>query len=627
MLDFPRWKYAVVILVVIFGFIYAMPNLYPQDPAVQISPNRGAALDEALVERVGRTLTAAGIDYRSVAIEGESVLVRLEDAARQMPAQDLLRTELGTDYTTALNLAQTIPDWMAAIRATPLQLGLDLRGGVHFLMEVDEQAALERQETAYADQIREALTRAELSVVSVERGSNGIDIRLRDPAEAGRARTLLGREAPQLIVEQIASGEDGLRLRAVIAEAEIREVIDRALDQNIGTLRNRIDEVGVAEPIITRQGTNRIVVQLPGVQDTAQAKSILGRTATLEYRAVFGDQSDAFEAARTGRVPPEARLYYQRTLGPDGNPLPILLSRRIIASGDQLIHATSRLDSDSGTPSVSVTLDGAGAQRMLEFTRDNVNRGMAVVFIERIPEVRIVNGEERRTVRVSEEVISVATIRGVFGRNFQTTGLGSMREAADLALFLRSGALAAPVDIVEERVVGPTLGQENIDAGVMAITMGFLMVCALMIAYYKVFGVVAVLALFTNLLLIAAVLSMVNATLTMPGIAGIVLTLGMAVDGNVLVGERIREELRLGNTPANAVKGGYERAWVVILDSNVTKLIAAIALFSFGSGPVRGFAVVLFVGVLTSMFTSVTVSRALLTVIYGRRKKLQAISV
>jgi len=627
MLDFPRWKYAVVILVVIFGFIYAMPNLYPQDPAVQISPNRGAALDEALVERVGRTLTAAGIDYRSVAIEGESVLVRLEDAARQMPAQDLLRTELGTDYTTALNLAQTIPDWMAAIRATPLQLGLDLRGGVHFLMEVDEQAALERQETAYADQIREALTRADLSVVSVERGSTGIDIRMRDPAEAGRARTLLGREAPQLIVEQISSGEDGLRLRAVIAEAEIREVIDRALDQNIGTLRNRIDEVGVAEPIITRQGTNRIVVQLPGVQDTAQAKSILGRTATLEYRAVFGDQSDAFEAARTGRVPPEARLYYQRTLGPDGNPLPILLSRRIIASGDQLIHATSRLDSDSGTPSVSVTLDGAGAQRMLEFTRDNVNRGMAVVFIERIPEVRIVNGEERRTVRVSEEVISVATIRGVFGRNFQTTGLGSMREAADLALFLRSGALAAPVDIVEERVVGPTLGQENIDAGVMAITMGFLMVCALMIAYYKVFGVVAVLALFTNLLLIAAVLSMVNATLTMPGIAGIVLTLGMAVDGNVLVGERIREELRLGNTPANAIKGGYERAWVVILDSNVTKLIAAIALFSFGSGPVRGFAVVLFVGVLTSMFTSVTVSRALLTVIYGRRKKLQAVSV
>ncbi|MGY6517638.1 MAG: protein translocase subunit SecD [Lysobacteraceae bacterium] len=627
MLDFPRWKYAVVILVVIFGFIYAMPNLYPQDPAVQISPNRGAALDEALVERVGRTLTAAGIDYRSVAIEGESVLVRLEDAARQMPAQDLLRTELGTDYTTALNLAQTIPDWMAAIRATPLQLGLDLRGGVHFLMEVDEQAALERQETAYADQIREALTRADLSVVSVERGSTGIDIRMRDPAEAGRARTLLGREAPQLIVEQISSGEDGLRLRAVIAEAEIREVIDRALDQNIGTLRNRIDEVGVAEPIITRQGTNRIVVQLPGVQDTAQAKSILGRTATLEYRAVFGDQSDAFEAARTGRVPPEARLYYQRTLGPDGNPLPILLSRRIIASGDQLIHATSRLDSDSGTPSVSVTLDGAGAQRMLEFTRDNVGRGMAVVFIERIPEVRIVNGEERRTVRVSEEVISVATIRGVFGRNFQTTGLGSMREAADLALFLRSGALAAPVDIVEERVVGPTLGQENIDAGVMAITMGFLMVCALMIAYYKVFGVVAVLALFTNLLLIAAVLSMVNATLTMPGIAGIVLTLGMAVDGNVLVGERIREELRLGNTPANAIKGGYERAWVVILDSNVTKLIAAIALFSFGSGPVRGFAVVLFVGVLTSMFTSVTVSRALLTVIYGRRKKLQAVSV
>ncbi|WP_321167748.1 protein translocase subunit SecD [Alkalisalibacterium limincola] len=336
---------------------------------------------------------------------------------------------------------------------------------------------------------------------------------------------------------------------------------------------------------------------------------------------------DPYEAARTGRVPPDARVYYRRELGPDGNPVPVLLSRRVIASGDQLIGATSRLDTESGTPSVSVTLDSAGASRMLDFTSQNVGRGMAVVFIERIPETRMQDGEEVRTTRISEEVISVANIRGVFGRNFQTTGLGSMREAADLALFLRSGALAAPVDIVEERVVGPSLGQENIDAGIRAITMGFILVCALMIVYYKMFGVIAVIALFTNLLLIGAVLSVVGATLTMPGIAGIVLTLGMAIDGNVLVGERIREELRLGNSPVAAIKGGYERAWVVILDSNVTKLIAAIALFSFGSGPVRGFAVVLFVGVLTSMFTSVTLSRALITLMYGRRRKLQAISV
>lgn len=624
MLEFPRWKYAIVVLVVIFAFIYAAPNLYPQDPAVQISANRGGSVDAALVQRVEGVLAAAGLPYESVEITGEQALVRLGHPDEQIRAGDLLRSELGSAYTTALNLAQTTPGWMRAIRATPLQLGLDLQGGVHFLMEVDEAAALERSESGFADQIRDLLRENGIAVASVARTANGIDIQVRDAADLGRVRSLVSRDMPQLVLEQ-ASATEGGRLMARMTDAEMRDIIDRALDQNIGTLRNRIDEVGVAEPIITRQGANRIVVQLPGVQDTAQAKAVLGRTATLEYRAVV--DGDPYEAARTGRVPPDARVYYRRELGPDGNPVPVLLSRRVIASGDQLIGATSRLDTESGTPSVSVTLDSAGASRMLDFTSQNVGRGMAVVFIERIPETRMQDGEEVRTTRISEEVISVANIRGVFGRNFQTTGLGSMREAADLALFLRSGALAAPVDIVEERVVGPSLGQENIDAGIRAITMGFILVCALMIVYYKMFGVIAVIALFTNLLLIGAVLSVVGATLTMPGIAGIVLTLGMAIDGNVLVGERIREELRLGNSPVAAIKGGYERAWVVILDSNVTKLIAAIALFSFGSGPVRGFAVVLFVGVLTSMFTSVTLSRALITLMYGRRRKLQAISV
>jgi len=336
---------------------------------------------------------------------------------------------------------------------------------------------------------------------------------------------------------------------------------------------------------------------------------------------------NAYDAAQTGRVPPDARLYYQRQLGVDGKPIPVLLSRRVIASGDQLIHARSGFDTEGATPMVSVRLNAIGGQRMLDFTAENVGRGMGVVFIERVPETRIVNGEEVRTVRIREEVINVATIRGVFGREFQTTGLDSPKEAAELALLLRAGALAAPIDIIEERVIGPSLGRENIQSGAKAITMGFLLVCGLMVVYYRLFGLIAVIALFTNLTLLAAVLSMVNATLTMPGIAGIVLTLGMAIDGNVLIGERIREELRIGNTPVSSIKAGYDRAWTVILDSNVTKLIASMALFGFGSGPVRGFAVVLFFGVLTSMFTSVTVSRALSTLIYGHGRKIKTVSV
>ncbi|MBB5015297.1 protein translocase subunit SecD [Rehaibacterium terrae] len=624
MLEFPRWKYALVVLVVLVSIVYAIPNIYPQDPAVQITPNRGAVVDEALKERVQGVLERAGLTPKRIDVGPDSLLVRLDHPDTQLRAADLIREELGNRYTVALNLASTVPDWLVAIRATPMLLGLDLQGGVHFLMEVDQRAALEQRENGFADDIRALLRDNRVPYTAVNRGPNGILIQLRDAADLDRARSLIARDLPELLL-QTTTTEEGAALVARISEAELKTIIDNAIEQNVGTLRNRINELGVAEPIIQRQGANRIVVQLPGVQDTAQAKKVLGATATLEYRAVV--DGDAYAAAQTGRVPPDARLYYQRRTGADGRPIPVLLSRRIIASGDQLVDARSGFDPQDGSPMVSVTLNNVGGQRMLEFTRENVGRGMAVVFIERTPEVRIVDGQEVRTTRVTEEVISVATIRGVFGKRFQTTGLESPREAAELALLLRAGSLAAPVDIVEERVIGPSLGKENIEAGAMAITMGFLLVCALMIVYYKLFGLISVVALFTNLTLLCAALSFIDATLTMPGIAGIVLTLGMAIDGNVLICERIREELRMGNTPVASIKAGYERAWTVILDSNVTKVIAAMALFSFGTGPIRGFAVVLFFGVLTSMFTSVVVSRAIATAIYGHGRRVKTVSV
>jgi preprotein translocase subunit SecD len=624
MLDFPRWKYALVLILGLVSVMYAVPNVFPQDAAVQISGNRGATVDAALRERVQGTLEQAGIGFKSVAIEDGSLLVRLPSPEAQLIAADALRAELKQQYNVALNLASTVPDWMEAIRATPMVLGLDLQGGVHFLMEVDQQAALEKRETAFADDIRALLRDNEIPYVEVSRAAGSILVDLRSEDARGRVSSLIAAELPELVVED---GAEPTQLVARVREAELKAIIDNALEQNIGTLRKRVDELGVAEPVILRQGATRIVVQLPGVQDTAQAKKILGATATLEYRAVLGDIGAAAEAMRTGRVPPDARLYYRRDRAPDGSQIPVLLSKRIIASGDQLVDAQPGFDPQGGTPQVSVRLNNVGGQRMLDFTTENVGNPMAVVFIERVPETRTVDGKEVRSTRITEEVISVATIQGVFGKNFQTTGLDSSNEASELALLLRAGSLAAPVDIVEERVIGPSLGQENIDAGVRAILLGFALVMALMIAYYKIMGVVAVFALFMNLLMLAAVLSFMDATLTMPGIAGIVLTLGMAIDGNVLILERVREELRAGNTPVGAIKSGYERAWTVILDSNITKLIAATALFSFGSGPVRGFAVVLFFGVLTSMFTSVTLSRSIVTLIYGGRKKLSRISV
>jgi preprotein translocase subunit SecD len=622
MLELPRWKYVLIALILVFGVLYALPNLYPQDPAVQISANRGSTVDDALKARVETLLAGEKLQATAIEVGADNLLVRMANPDVQLRAADFLREKLGRDYVVALNLASTVPGWLRTIGASPMSLGLDLQGGVHFLMEVDQRAAVDKRENAYADDIRTALRDARIGYNTVNRTLGQIVVELRDAADGAAFRTLMARENPQL---QVTEGATPEQIVVRVTDADLAAITNKALEQNIGTLRNRINELGVAEPIIQRQGANRIVVQLPGVQDTAQAKKVLGATATLEYRAQV--DGDAYEAVRSGRVPPDARLYYSRELGADGKPIPVLLSRRIIASGDQLVDAVSGNDPQGGGPMVSVTLNSAGGKRMFDFTSENVGRGMAVVFVERTPEVRMVDGKEVRTARITEEVVSVAVIRGVFGKQFQTTGLDSIKEAAQLALLLRAGSLAAPVDIVEERVIGPSLGQDNIDAGKRAIVIGFLAVCALMIVYYHLFGVISVIALFSNLLLLAAALSLAGATLTMPGIAGIVLTLGMAIDGNVLIAERIREELRNGNTPVSSIRSGYERAWTVILDSNVTKLIASIALFSFGSGPVRGFAVVLFVGVLTSMFTSVTVSRALATLVYGGGRKVKSVSV
>lgn len=624
MLEFARWKYALAALIFLLGILYSLPNLYPQDTAVQITGTRGFTVDEALGERVSDILDGGGIGYKATDIEQGNLLVRLVDPNAQVRAADLVRAALGSDYIVALNLASTVPNWLDKLGASPMVLGLDLQGGVHFTMEVDQQAALEKREDGLAEDIRVLLRDQGVGFIAVERSASGIDVQLRDAADRGRTYQLLGRDLPELL---IVDGATRNTLRATVREAAIKEIADEALEQNVATLRNRINELGVAEPVIQRQGESRIVVQLPGVQDTAHAKKILGSTATLEYRAVLGDAEAAFDAMRGGRVPPEARLYYQRDRGPNGERVPVLLARRLIASGDQLVDASSGFDPEAGSPMVSVRLNAVAGQRMLDFTTENVGRGMAVVFIERTPETRIVDGEEVRTTRVTEEVISVANIQGVFGSRFQTTGLSSSQEASELALLLRAGSLAAPVDIVSERIIGPSLGKENIERGWQAVGFSFVFVLIFFLVYYRGFGLITNVALLVNMLLVIAVMSLIGATLTLPGLAGIALTVALSVDANVLINERIREELRAGNSPGMSIAIGYDKAIGTILDANVTALLAGIALFAFGTGPVKGFAVSMCLGILTSMYSAVTISRAIATLVYGRRRRLKHVSI
>ncbi|MEN1943937.1 protein translocase subunit SecD [Luteimonas sp. MJ293] len=621
MLEFPRWKYALIVLVALLGLLYALPNMYPQDPSVQVTATRGNQVSQPLVERIRTQLDEAGIALKSidVDIEGGNLMVRLPDLDSQTLASDLLRESLGENYTVTLNLASTVPDWLSRLGANPMVLGLDLQGGVHFVMQVDQQAALERRLDSYAEAIRASLRDARVRYTSVERRADGsIQTVLADEADVSRAMRLMATDQPTL--NRSVSGN---RITTRVPDTELNQIAIDAIDQNITTLRNRVDEVGVSEPVIQRQGDDRVVVQLPGVQDTAEAKRMIGATATLAYHAVL--DGDAFEAARTGVVPPDGRIYYSRDVGIDGNPIPYILSRRVIATGEEMVNAQSSYD-QNGLPAVSVTLNASAGKRMFDFTSMSVGKPMAVVYIERVPQVRMVNGEEVRTFRDSEEIISVANISGVFSREFQTTGL-EKQEADDLARMLRSGSLAAPMDFIEERIVGPSLGAENVSRGITAVGYAFLFTLFFFMLYYRMFGLITSVALLMNLVLVVAVMSIFTATMTLPGFAGLALSIGLSVDANVLINERIREELRNGMPPKSAIATGYDKASSSILDANLTGILAGVALYAFGTGPLRGFAITLVVGISASMFTALVVTRGIATLIYARRKKLKTLAI
>ncbi|HEX5307208.1 MAG TPA: protein translocase subunit SecD [Dyella sp.] len=628
MSDFPRWKYALVAIVLLFGIIYALPNAFPPVPAVQVQASHGAPIDAAVQQKVAEALKKQDIAYTGLAIDGDHLVANFKNVDEQAKASDVIKAALGDDYTVALNLAPTVPGWLRAIHAQAMPLGLDLQGGVHFLMAVDQDSVIDKQEERYADDIRNLLRQKNIRYESVVRNATrgqGINITLRSEADRNAAATAIANEFPDLNVSNNDSDSTGNRfmLSAVVKPQKLRELALGAIKQNVATLRNRVNALGVSEPVIQRQGDNQIVVELAGMQNPAEAKKVIGAVATLEYHPGIGFPGDpqAVEADRTKNVPPNARLYYER-----GTHRPVLVSKQIIVSGDQLADASSGIDPQSGLPKVDVTLTAAGAKKMLDFTSNNVGKPMAVVYVERVTDTKMVDGKEVRVPRITEEVISDATIQGVFGKQFQTTGLSSAKEASELALLLKGGSLAAPVDIVSESALSPSLGQDNINKGFKAVLLGLALVLLAAAIYYKLFGVVADIALFFNLVILVAVMSLIGVTLTMPGIAGIVLTLGMAIDANVLICERIREELRNGSTPHASIRAGYEKAWATILDANVTHLIAALALTTMGSGPIRGFGITLLIGILTSMFTSVTVTHAITALIHGHRK-LKTLSV
>ncbi len=610
--QYPLWKYSLILALVLFGILYALPNVFGEDPALQVSASRGARVDEALETRVLEALARADLAPKATELEDGRLLLRFDDTERQLRAREQVRDELGIAYVVALNLAPSTPAWLSSLGALPMYLGLDLRGGVHFLLEVDMEAAVRQADERYVNDLRSLLRKEKVRYKSVLRtGGEGILVTFRQAELRDTAYDLIRRNFDDLsLAEEEIGGE--FNLRATLTETAVREIRTFAVKQNITTLRNRVNELGVAEPVIQRQGDSRIVVQLPGVQDTARAKEILGATATLEFRAV--DEGHDVQDALDGRVPVGSRLYRTR----DGQP--VLLKKRVIITGDYITDAASTIDQRSGSPAVSIRLDGRGGRIMGNHTKDNVGRRMAVVFIENKVETKRVDGKPVRTKRTIEEVINVAVIRDQFSSNFQITGLDNTEEARNLALLLRAGALAAPIEIIEERTVGPSLGQENIDQGFRSVMIGLILVLIFMPAYYRVFGLVADLALVMNLVLIVAVLSLFQATLTLPGIAGIVLTVGMAVDANVLIFERIREELRSGNTPQASIHAGYEKAFSTIADANITTLIAAVVLFGFGTGPIKGFAITLSIGIVTSMITAIMGTRAVVNLIYGGRR-------
>ncbi|MDG6777411.1 protein translocase subunit SecD [Thiomicrorhabdus sp. zzn3] len=615
---YPAWKYLLLVVVTVIGLIYAMPNLFGDDPAVQVSPAKSVTFDEDTRQQIDQILTQANLAVKSSEFAEGRFLIRFDNTEDQLKAKSLLKDALGRSAVVALNLAPATPEFLRAMGAQPMYLGLDLRGGVHFLMDVDMDAAVEKAYLRYEDEVKGALRENKVRYLSADYENEQLLVKFRDVDSMQAGQKVLQNQFGEEL-KAVANQETATPLVALkLSPSSIAETKKFALQQNITTLRNRINELGVAEPVIQQQGERRIVVQLPGVQDTARAKEILGATATLEFRLVE-ERGDPYRAEETGYAPHGAKLYKFR----DGTPL--LLQRSVIVSGENVINAQSGIDPEQGSAMVNVTLDGAGGRKMLATTKKNVGNRMAVVYIENRVETIEQNGEKLKKRITTKDVINAAVIRGQFANRFQITGLDSPQEAQDLALLLRAGALAAPMEIVEERTVGPSLGQENIDQGFMSVIVGFILVLIVMVWRYKTFGMVANLALTLNLVIIVAVLSMLQATLTLPGIAGIVLTVGMAVDANVLIFERIREELK-NSSIQTAIYAGYEKAFVTIADANITTLLAAIVLFSFGTGPIKGFAITLSIGILTSMFTAILGTRAIINLMYGN-KRVEKLSI
>ena len=608
---YPLWKYAILLVALIVGTIYTLPNFFGEAPAVQVSSGKATLkVDAALVPRVQQAIQSAGLEADFVQLDGTSVRARFKSTDTQIKAKDAIDKALNPDpadpsYIVALNLLSRSPQWLTSLHALPMYLGLDLRGGVHFLMQVDMKAALTKKAEALTGDIRTLLRDKNLRHAGITRDGNNVDVRFRDRETLAAARNLLTDQLPDLAWTEAPDGAD-FKLSGVLKPEAARAVQETAVKQNITTLHNRVNELGVAEPVIQQQGLDRVVVQLPGVQDTAKAKDIIGRTATLEVRMVEDSAEAAAAAAGSGPVPFGTERYVER------GGAPLILKRQVILTGENLVDAQAGFDSQTQEPTVNLTLDAKGARIFRDVTRENVGKRMAILLFE----------------KGKGEVVTAPVIRSeIGGGRVQISGRMTTVEANDTALLLRSGSLAAPMEIIEERTIGPSLGAENIAKGFNSVLWGFAAIGVFMCAYYLLFGVFSTLALAFNVLLLIAVLSMLQATLTLPGIAAIALALGMAIDANVLINERVREELRNGASPQVAINVGYERAWATILDSNVTTLIAGVALLAFGSGPVRGFAIVHCLGILTSMFSAVMFSRGLVNLWYGRQKKLKSVSI
>ena len=608
---YPLWKYAILVVALLVGLIYTAPNFFGEAPAVQVSSAKATLkLDAAFAPRVQQILEQAGLKPDFVQFDGNSVKARLVDTDAQIKAKDVLSKALNSDpadpsYIVALNLLSRSPAWLTALRALPMYLGLDLRGGVHFLMQVDMKAALTKKVDSLAGDARTLLRDKNIRHTGITRDGDALELRFRDRETLAAAQRVLADQLAELQWADFADGAD-FKLRGTLKPAAARLIQEQAVKQNITTLHNRVNELGVAEPVIQQQGLDRVVVQLPGVQDTAKAKDIIGRTATLEVRMV-NESAEAREAERgSGPVPFGSERYLER------NGAPIIVQRQVILTGDNLTDAQAGFDGQNHEPAVHLTLDAKGARIFRDITRENVGKRMAILLFE----------------KGKGEVVTAPVIRSeIAGGRVQISGRMTTSEAADTALLLRAGSLAAPMEIIEERTIGPSLGADNIDKGFNSVLYGFIAIGLFMCVYYGLFGVISTLALAFNLLLLVAVLSMLQATLTLPGIAAIALTLGMAIDANVLINERVREELRAGASPQMAINQGYDRAWGTILDSNITTLIAGVALLAFGSGPVRGFAVVHCLGILTSMFSAVLFSRGLVNLWYGGRKRLKSVSI